>query len=243
MQTVYDGEDLRVADLAGDSFAIAANHFKNCRIRGPAVLAMTNCRLSRNQMGGPPDWIMWEVPPEREHVVGAVMVNDCTFEGCTFEGVGFAVRPDEAQAVRADAEARGHEEGDGVGGTPMRVAFHRIIQDSQEYGSNDEHMVSRVFFRLYRDGNDLGEFYTDVKQTVGSTFEDPGSIEVGAPVGYNGPFNQEKFSEAVSQYFRSAIGRSGSAIGIQGGTNIRMHDNLIEQTGEITFPVEERGAW
>ena len=28
------------------------------------------------------------------------------------------------------------------------VNFHRCIQDSQDYGSNDEHMVSRVFFDL-----------------------------------------------------------------------------------------------
>jgi len=29
-----------------------------------------------------------------------------------------------------------------------KVIFHQCIQDSQEYGSDDEHMVSRIFFIL-----------------------------------------------------------------------------------------------
>jgi hypothetical protein len=29
-----------------------------------------------------------------------------------------------------------------------KVTFRKLIQDSQEYGSNDEHLVSRVFFDL-----------------------------------------------------------------------------------------------
>lgn len=32
------------------------------------------------------------------------------------------------------------------------VRFHRCIQDSQEYGSDDEHMVSRVSLSLQRPG-------------------------------------------------------------------------------------------
>lgn len=28
-----------------------------------------------------------------------------------------------------------------------RITFHKLIQDSQDYGSDDEHMVSRAFFQ------------------------------------------------------------------------------------------------
>ena len=30
----------------------------------------------------------------------------------------------------------------------VKITFHKCIQDSQEYGSNDEHMVSRIFFSI-----------------------------------------------------------------------------------------------
>jgi len=30
----------------------------------------------------------------------------------------------------------------------ISVTFHKLIQDSQEFGSDDEHMVSRAFFKI-----------------------------------------------------------------------------------------------
>ena len=33
-------------------------------------------------------------------------------------------------------------------GKNARVTFYKCIQDSQDYGSDDEHMVSRIFFFL-----------------------------------------------------------------------------------------------
>jgi len=29
-----------------------------------------------------------------------------------------------------------------------KIIFYKCVQDSQDYGSDDEHMVSRVFFNL-----------------------------------------------------------------------------------------------
>lgn len=29
-----------------------------------------------------------------------------------------------------------------------KIIFHKCVQDSQDYGSDDEHMVFRVFFNL-----------------------------------------------------------------------------------------------
>ena len=34
----------------------------------------------------------------------------------------------------------------------ISVTFHKLIQDSQEFGSDDEHMVSRAFFKIEVEG-------------------------------------------------------------------------------------------
>jgi hypothetical protein len=108
------------------------------------------------------------------------------------------------------------------------VHFQRLVQDSQEYGSNDEHMVSRVFFALEVDGTVAPNLYVDIKQTVGSSFE-TAPIEVSKPVGYKGPFDHSAFSSIVEKYYRSQVGATGSGIRISGGGNIRMRNNLFIQ--------------
>ncbi|MHB1362091.1 MAG: hypothetical protein ACYCW5_05800 [Thermoleophilia bacterium] len=45
----------------------------------------------------------------------------------------------------------------------VTIHLEKLIQDSQEYGSDDEHMVSRVFFSLEAGGALHGDLYADVK--------------------------------------------------------------------------------
>ena len=52
-----------------------------------------------------------------------------------------------------------------------KVIFRKCIQDSQDYGSDDEHMTSRVFFDLEIDGKIFKDLCADLKQTVGSDIE------------------------------------------------------------------------
>jgi hypothetical protein len=107
-------------------------------------------------------------------------------------------------------------------------------------------MVSRVFFELVRDGEPVGSFYADLKQTVGSSYE-TGSIEVGPPITpdgtiYDGPFSHQKFAEATEAYFRGLVGSEGSGIRIEGGSsNIRMMNNVFEQPWSVIFEVADRG--
>jgi len=118
-----------------------------------------------------------------------------------------------------------------------RVTFHQLIQDSQEYGSDDEHMVSRVFFSLQVDGGSYPILHVDVKQTVGAEFENA-PLEVGPPHGYNGPFNHEEFRNAVEEYYRGLVGSQGSAIRIKGGAGpIRMYNNRFASESVVEFPV------
>ncbi len=123
-----------------------------------------------------------------------------------------------------------------------RVTFNRLVQDSQDYGSNDEHMVSRVFFTLEIDGT-KHELYADIKQTVGSSYE-TGPIEVSKPHGYSGPFSHQEFQRAAEIYYSSLVGSSGSGIRIQGGANIRMRNNTFVKQAVFEFEVgKESTAW
>ncbi len=118
----------------------------------------------------------------------------------------------------------------------MKGLFYKCVQDSQEYGSNDEHMVSRVFFSLEIDGKKYDGLYSDIKQTVGSSFE-TGVVEVSPPLGYDGPLNYMAFRDAAEKYFRQLVGSTASGIHISGGSNIRMRNNTFVFSMPFEFDV------
>ena len=118
----------------------------------------------------------------------------------------------------------------------IKVIFQGLIQDSQEYGSDDEHMISRVFFDLEIDGTKHEGDHTSIKQTVGSSIESA-PLEVLPPANYNSPINFEAFHEAVEDYYRSLIGGQGSGIRITGGSNIRMQNNRF--TKRVVVELED----
>jgi len=120
-----------------------------------------------------------------------------------------------------------------------RVVFDKCIQDSQNYGNDEEHMVSRIFFTIEVEGRRYEGLHVDVKQTVGSSYKS-GPIEVGAPkgAGYKGPFNHEAFRAAVEKYYRSLVGSTGKGISINGSAkNIRMRNNTFQKEAIEEFEV------
>jgi hypothetical protein len=123
-----------------------------------------------------------------------------------------------------------------------KIKFYKCIQDSQDYGSDNEHMVSRLFFtfELFDKKFDL---HVDIKQAVGITYE-TGPIEVGTPEGYKGPFNYEAFRNAAEKYYRRLVGSTATGIRIQGGSNIRMRNNTFIQEMTVECEVDEgTAAW
>lgn len=122
--------------------------------------------------------------------------------------------------------------------TKIKVTFHECVQDSQDYGSDDQHMVSRVFFSMEVGGKRYAGLYADLKQAVGSDFE-TGHIEVSPPRGakYRGPFNHDAFSKGAENYFRSLVGSKGRGIRIEGGGNIRMRNNRYSMPMTVEFEV------
>ena len=117
----------------------------------------------------------------------------------------------------------------------FKVVFHKYIQDSQEFGGDDEHMVSRVFFSLYVGEKRVGDFFADLKQVVGSDIEN-GDIEVGPPHDYDGPFDHQGFTDAAVQYVRGNVGSNASGIRIgKGVRGIRMRNNTFLKEAEYDF--------
>lgn len=94
---------VRIAALTVNTSVIEDLEFSNCRIIGPAVLALLDgvsligCRWDAPDL----EAIFWEVPPSRPRVVGAVGVQRCVFSNCSFAEIGLAGPPDLRQLLQA----------------------------------------------------------------------------------------------------------------------------------------------
>ena len=116
-----------------------------------------------------------------------------------------------------------------------KVHFKMIHQVSQTFGSDNEHMVSRVYFDLEVSGETIPNLYADVKQPVGSDFlTDP--LEVPLPEDYSGPLSYEGYRDAVEKYYRMSFGSQGGGIRFgTGAKNIVMQDNIVERRLTMEF--------
>ncbi len=120
------------------------------------------------------------------------------------------------------------------------VTFDKCIQDSQEYGSDDEHMVSRVFLTLEA-GNNKYDLVADVKQIVGSRFEDA-PLEVSFPKDYKGPFDYMELQKEIEEYYRESFGSRGRAIHIEGGAHIRMKHNIFIRLKIVEIEISDQDS-
>ncbi len=74
--------------------------FEGCDLKDPAVLIPQGSTFANTSLVGDTDALLWEIPPDRTQVIGAILVRNCTFEGCTFMNVGFAGPPEFIRQVR-----------------------------------------------------------------------------------------------------------------------------------------------
>lgn len=101
------GEDIRLAELAGDDGVIEGFRFKDCHVKGPAVLLVEGeFNLVDNEIEGDLNAFLWEISPDRERVLGAILVKDTTFEGCTFTNVGLAGYSESIERIRQGVAAQ-----------------------------------------------------------------------------------------------------------------------------------------
>ena len=118
----------------------------------------------------------------------------------------------------------------------MRVRFTSCAYDSQDYGSDDQYIVSRVFFSLWCEGVRYSGLHADIKHPVDGDFEtDP--LEITLPHGYEGQISPEGFRRAVGQYYRLLVGR-GVELGFQDRTGMfKMRDNIFLGPRSFKFPL------
>lgn len=120
----------------------------------------------------------------------------------------------------------------------IRLTFQKCIQDSQEFGSTNEHMVSRLFFKFEVNGLEYTGCHCNVKQTVGAQYESDSPLEISHPAGtsYNGPFNYAAFRMEAERYYREGFGSLGHGIHIgPGAKNVRMWDNVYVREKIVEF--------
>ncbi len=90
--SIYELIDRHEGKLKGLSFV-------NCTLVGPAVLYLHYCIADGMRTQHGPRDVLWEVRPGRK-LIGAVLMESCTFENCTFHNIGFAGLPAQIQLWR-----------------------------------------------------------------------------------------------------------------------------------------------
>jgi hypothetical protein len=108
------------------------------------------------------------------------------------------------------------------------INITKCIQDHQDIGSNNDLSVmrSRVFFSMTINDKTTEDLYVEITQPYGTNYAGE-LIEVGRPVGYNGPFSHQAFCNEIEAYYRKLVGEGASMISIGGGANIRMSNNTF----------------
>jgi len=97
---VYRDAVIRISELAGEQGVLEGFVFEGCDLKGPAVVVPQGSNFANSSLVGDPDALLWEIPPDRPEVIGAILVRNCTFEDCTFMNVGFAGPPEFIEQVR-----------------------------------------------------------------------------------------------------------------------------------------------
>ncbi len=122
----------------------------------------------------------------------------------------------------------------------MTIHFVGCLVDSQLLGSDNEHVVSKIFFII-----DETPYETIVRQPYGSnrSFETE-PLEVENPKRLRGKMDYGAFRDVAEQYYRMLIGSQGSAININNSSNIRIMDTKIWQSWTVMIPdIKDAGGW
>lgn len=123
--------------------------------------------------------------------------------------------------------------------------FYEFFQDAQEFGSDDQNMVSRVYFRMSVGGRPPADFFAPVKLAVGGDYLAPDQLEIGRPSGYRGSFNHAAFADEVARYVRTCVGPGARGVSFGPGASVRMMNNRYSIRMPFAFdvPDETGGTW
>jgi hypothetical protein len=103
IEGIADFEDrvIRVCEFVGHDGAIRGLTFRRCDVQGPAVIVFRGeVAMTDSTWDGTAEAILWEIAPHRDEIAGAVLIEDCIFEGCTFRRLGIADGPEMMANIR-----------------------------------------------------------------------------------------------------------------------------------------------
>ena len=131
------------------------------------------------------------------------------------------------------------------------IQFTKVIQDSQDLGSDEDFMQSRLFFNItISDLNQPDEkpkiyndLYCNVRQAAGTDYEeDP--IEVDYPKDFDEQIPYFPYTEAAERCYRRCVGSTANGIMIVGSKNIRMRNNTfgVNHIETLSMP-DYGGGW
>ena len=119
-----------------------------------------------------------------------------------------------------------------------RITFHKCIQDSKLFGSDDQHMISRIFLSIEVRDKRSSDIYVDVHQKPESTF-DEGPLQVGPIQGYSGPLNSWAFQQAAEAYYRSLAQYELARVKVSFGKNARRFENVVIHESTVDHQIYE----
>jgi len=126
----------------------------------------------------------------------------------------------------------------------LMVTFDGCVVNTQERGSDDEHMVSRLHFRLQVEDNPPIELGADITQ-AGSSY-DKSPLQVGWPtdhagVKYKGPFNYEAWREHAEDYYRVALSKT---VRLGSGATMKMKNCEVKMSKIVKIQADDSvQAW
>lgn len=87
----YSERVIWLPELARDEDILDGFVFNDCHLGGPAVLVLLdNVTFSNNNLQGEREALLWEIPPGRTNIIGAIGLRNSTVDGCTLTRIGIA---------------------------------------------------------------------------------------------------------------------------------------------------------
>ena len=116
------------------------------------------------------------------------------------------------------------------------VIFTGLVQGQHNYhfSNQDEDVMVATIDLVYKGQS----FRIEVKQPYGTNFEEDEGFELYVPFdSLLREFNYSLLSDRCEEYYRSLIGSNGNGIRIEGGSNIRMSNNIFRQQRSVDIPL------
>lgn len=95
----YRNQVVRLPDLTVTNDLIEGVTFENCTLVGPAVIVLLGkCTLQGSRFDGEREAVLWPLG-DRELVVGAIGLGNCTLVACRLQRIGLAYPAAQEQMV------------------------------------------------------------------------------------------------------------------------------------------------